>query len=141
MSSLGLTSCLLHYFLFTTPLPVCCITSSLLWCCCNVYRIQNLELLQEYGSTVWKNSNDLLVKLLNTSQQRLQEVRKQIQDINWQRKNEQIEAGTKLKNLEDRSVDRNFERTTSIIFGAEMLCIDIWIDGLFITELYNSYIK
>ncbi|KAF6037265.1 BCAS2 [Bugula neritina] len=75
-------------------------------------RIQNLELLQEYGSTVWKNSNDLLVKLLNTSQQRLQEVRKQIQDINWQRKNEQIEAGTKLKNLEDSwvgLVSKNYE--------------------------------
>ena len=68
------------------------------------YRIQNLELLQEYGGTVWKNSNELLVKLLNTAQEQLQQVRKSIQDVNWKRKNEQIEAGTKLKNLEDRSV-------------------------------------
>ena len=66
------------------------------------FRIQNLELLQEYGSTVWKNSNELLVKMLNSAQEQLQEIRKKIQDVNWQRKNEQIEAGTKLKNLEDR---------------------------------------
>ena len=28
--------------------------------------------------------------------------RKQIQEINWQRKNEQTQAGGKLKNLEER---------------------------------------
>lgn len=66
------------------------------------FSIQNLELLQEYGSTVWKGSNEILVRLLNTAQEQLQEIRKKIQDINWQRKNEQIEAGTKLKTLEDR---------------------------------------
>ena len=67
-----------------------------------LYSIQNLELLQEYGSTVWKGSNEILVRLLNTAQEQLQDIRKKIQDINWQRKNEQIEAGTKLKTLEDR---------------------------------------
>jgi len=61
-------------------------------------------LLSEYGSTSWKLNNELLVRLLEAAQGQLQEVRKQIQDVNWQRKNEQIEAGTKLKTLEDRSV-------------------------------------
>ena len=65
-------------------------------------RIQNLELLQEYGSTVWKTTNELLVRMLESAQSQLQEVRKKIQDINWQRKNEQVEAGTRLKSLEDR---------------------------------------
>ena len=71
------------------------------------YRIQNLELLQEYGSTVWKSTNEILVKMLEAAQNQLQDIRKRIQDINWQRKNEQIEAGTKMKNLEDRSVSRS----------------------------------
>ena len=51
---------------------------------------------------MWKGSNEILVRLLNTAQEQLQDIRKKIQDINWQRKNEQIEAGTKLKTLEDR---------------------------------------
>lgn len=86
----------MNYYIILITLPPC---SSIFILTC---RIQNLELLQEYGPTVWKSSNEILVRMLNTAQEQLQEVRKKIQDINWQRKNEQIEAGTKLKTLEDR---------------------------------------
>ncbi|XP_052819517.1 pre-mRNA-splicing factor SPF27-like [Mya arenaria] len=75
-------------------------------------RILNLELLQEYGSHSWKSYNETLVKLLESAQKQLAELKKKIQEINWQRKNEQSQAGGKLKDLENSwvgLVSKNYE--------------------------------
>ncbi|XP_045161716.1 pre-mRNA-splicing factor SPF27-like [Mercenaria mercenaria] len=75
-------------------------------------RILNLDLLQDYGSNAWKNYNDTLVKLLEQAQKQLADLKKKIQEINWQRKNEQTEAGAKLKDLENSwvgLVSKNYE--------------------------------
>lgn len=75
-------------------------------------RILNLELLQEYGSNSWKSYNDTLVKMMEQAQKQLAELKKKIQEINWQRKNEQSQAGSKLKELENSwvgLVSKNYE--------------------------------
>lgn len=75
-------------------------------------RILNLEMLQEYGSNAWKSYNDTLVKMLEQAQKQLAELKKKIQEINWQRKNEQSQAGSKLKELENSwvgLVSKNYE--------------------------------
>ncbi|KAL4220943.1 Pre-mRNA-splicing factor SPF27 [Mactra antiquata] len=75
-------------------------------------RILNLELLQEYGSNAWKCYNEILVKMLEQAQKQLAELKKKIQEINWQRKSEQSEAGGKLKDLENSwvgLVSKNYE--------------------------------
>ncbi|CAI9720718.1 pre-mRNA-splicing factor SPF27-like [Octopus vulgaris] len=75
-------------------------------------RILNLELMAEHGCNAWKKYNTLLVQIVEQCQKQLQDIKKQIQDINWQRKNEQTEAGGKLKDLESQwvgLVSKNYE--------------------------------
>ncbi|XP_013786633.2 pre-mRNA-splicing factor SPF27-like, partial [Limulus polyphemus] len=76
------------------------------------YRIANLELMSKYGCEAWKMYNSLLVQLLHQAQKQLQDLRKQIQEVNWERKSSQKAAGEKLRNL-DASwvglVSKNYE--------------------------------
>lgn len=75
-------------------------------------RILNLELMSEYGANAWKTYNTVLVQMVEQGQKQLQDIKKKIQDINWQRKNEQTEAGAKLKELENQwvgLVSKNYE--------------------------------
>ncbi|XP_050410512.1 pre-mRNA-splicing factor SPF27 [Patella vulgata] len=75
-------------------------------------RILNLEIMSEYGSNAWKSYNSVLAKMVENAQKQLQDLRKKIQEINWQRKNEQSQAGGKLKELETRwvgLVSKNYE--------------------------------
>ncbi|KAK3580907.1 hypothetical protein CHS0354_008197 [Potamilus streckersoni] len=75
-------------------------------------RILNLELISEYGANAWKTYNDTLVKMVEQCQKQLQELKKKIQEINWQRKNEQTQAGGQLKELEAKwvgLVSKNYE--------------------------------
>ncbi|OPL20931.1 hypothetical protein AM593_01136, partial [Mytilus galloprovincialis] len=60
-------------------------------------RILNLELLSEYGSNAWKSYNTMVEQ----ATKQLQELRKKIQEINWQRKNEQTQAGGKKIKVEN----------------------------------------
>ncbi|CAC5414966.1 BCAS2 [Mytilus coruscus] len=83
-------------------------------------RILNLELLSEYGSNAWKSYNTVLSQMVEQAQKQLQELRKKIQEINWQRKNEQTQAGGKLKELEESwvgLVSKNYE--------IERACVEI----------------
>ncbi|KAK2148718.1 hypothetical protein LSH36_486g03016 [Paralvinella palmiformis] len=83
-------------------------------------RIANLELMSQYGADSWKMYNDVLQKMVSSSQKQLVEIRKQIQDINWRRKGEQSEAGSKLKQLEESwvgLVSKNYE--------IERACVDL----------------
>lgn len=75
-------------------------------------RIENLELMQEFSCNAWKAYNELLVQMLQDAQKKLQSIKKEIQDINWARKNEQLTAGEKLRQLEAdwvNLVSKNYE--------------------------------
>lgn len=75
-------------------------------------RICNLELMVEYGCEAWKTYLETLVQLVTQAQKQLQSMRKQIQEINWQRKNMQTQGGEKLRQLEAQwvgLVSKNYE--------------------------------
>ena len=60
--------------------------------------------MSQYGADAWKMYNNTLVEMLKSAQKQLQDLKSKITEINWQRKNEQTDAGTKLRNLEERLV-------------------------------------
>merc|ERR1712156_1148127 len=69
-------------------------------------RIANLELMQEYGCDAWKIYNEVLQKLVTQLQERLKELKKQIQ------------VGEKLRQLESQwvgLVSKNFEIEQAIV--------------------------
>ncbi|KAL5292221.1 BCAS2 family protein [Megaselia abdita] len=75
-------------------------------------RVMNLELMLEYGCESWKAYLELFTALQAKAQNQLQEVKKMIQDINWQRKSTQTQVGEKLKELEAHwvmLVSKNYE--------------------------------
>ncbi|KAG8322405.1 pre-mRNA-splicing factor SPF27-like [Homalodisca vitripennis] len=75
-------------------------------------RICNLELMLEYGCEAWRSYLELLVKCVSSAQKQLQGLRKEIQEMNWQRKNMQMQGGEKLKKLESMwvgLVSKNYE--------------------------------
>uniref|UniRef100_A0A3P9KBC2 Pre-mRNA-splicing factor SPF27 n=1 Tax=Oryzias latipes TaxID=8090 RepID=A0A3P9KBC2_ORYLA len=65
-------------------------------------RIENLELMSHYGTNAWKVYNDNLAFMIELAQKELHKFRKKIQDLNWQRKNDQLAAGAKLRELESK---------------------------------------
>lgn len=75
-------------------------------------RISNLELMNCYGAEAWKVHNAFLSKLVDKSRNQLDELKKQIQEINLERKNNQVAAGEKIKILEEdwvSLVSKNYE--------------------------------
>ncbi|KFM61881.1 Pre-mRNA-splicing factor SPF27, partial [Stegodyphus mimosarum] len=75
-------------------------------------RICNLELMCIYGCEAWKSCNTVLMQMVNQAQKQLQDLRKKILEVNWQRKNSQNTAGEKLRNLESSwvgLVSKNYE--------------------------------
>jgi len=81
-------------------------------------RILNLELMLEYGGQSWKIYNDVLQDLLNRVQSQLNDVKKEIQEVNWARKNQQTQVGDKLKQLESDwvgLVSKNYEIEQAIL--------------------------
>lgn len=63
-------------------------------------RVMNLELMLEYGCESWKAYLELFIALQAKAQNQLQDVKKMMQDINWQRKSTQTQVGEKFKELE-----------------------------------------
>uniref|UniRef100_H2Y9N7 Pre-mRNA-splicing factor SPF27 n=1 Tax=Ciona savignyi TaxID=51511 RepID=H2Y9N7_CIOSA len=81
-------------------------------------RIENLNLMVEHGTNAWKFYNEQLVAMLQAAQKHLQDIKKKIQDVNWERKNEQIQAGEKLRTLEANWVNlvsKNYEIEEAIL--------------------------
>ncbi|AWP09294.1 Pre-mRNA-splicing factor SPF27 [Scophthalmus maximus] len=81
-------------------------------------RIENLELMSQYGTNAWKFYNDNLAFMIEMAQKELQKFRKQIQDMNWQRKNDQLAGGAKLRELESNwvsLVSKNYEIERAIV--------------------------
>ncbi|GLH15526.1 Pre-mRNA-splicing factor SPF27 [Gryllus bimaculatus] len=75
-------------------------------------RICNLELMVEFGCEAWKSYLEVLVQLVTQAQKHLQQLRKLIQETNWQRKNMQTQGGDKLRQLEAswvQLVSKNYE--------------------------------
>ncbi|XP_781613.2 pre-mRNA-splicing factor SPF27 [Strongylocentrotus purpuratus] len=75
-------------------------------------RVINLELLQNYGSHAWRSHNDILVKMVEMAQHQVQDIKKQIQEVNWKRKNKQTASGPELTRLQESwasLVSKNFE--------------------------------
>uniref|UniRef100_A0A915IB80 Pre-mRNA-splicing factor SPF27 n=1 Tax=Romanomermis culicivorax TaxID=13658 RepID=A0A915IB80_ROMCU len=65
-------------------------------------RVANMDLMAEYGAEAWKVYNEILQRMLNQAQSQLNLVRKEIQEVNFDRKQKQMAAGEKLKKLEER---------------------------------------
>ena len=81
-------------------------------------RIANLELMQEFGNEAWKSSNEVLQDLVNRLQKQLKDLKKEIQEVNWSRKNKQTQVGDKLRNLETQwvgLVSKNYEIEQAIV--------------------------
>ncbi|VDN96114.1 unnamed protein product [Rodentolepis nana] len=81
-------------------------------------RLNNLELMTEFGSTAWKTYNEELEKILKKHEKELLEVRRKVQEINWQRKQEQTKAGEALTRLEEEWVSlvgKNYEIEQAIL--------------------------
>lgn len=80
-------------------------------------RLLNLELLQKYGCEAWKAGLEVLVGLNAKAQKDLTELKKEIQDVNWNRKNKQMQTGEQLNRLNNQwvtLVSRNFEIESAI---------------------------
>lgn len=75
-------------------------------------RVMNLELMLDYGCETWRVYLDVLTSMLAKAQKQLEGIKKEIQDVNWQRKDKQTEAGEKLRALETQwvmLVSKNYE--------------------------------
>ncbi|KAJ0036631.1 hypothetical protein NQD34_005308 [Periophthalmus magnuspinnatus] len=82
-------------------------------------RIENLEIMSQYGTNAWKSTmSNNLAFMIEIAQKELQKFRKQIQDLNWQRKNDQLTGGAKLRELESNwvsLVSKNYEIERAIV--------------------------
>lgn len=75
-------------------------------------RITNLDLMNTYGCEAWIAYNEVLTRMLKKLQNELEQLKKDLQEINWQRKRIQTSTGEKLNNLEIAwvgLVSKNFE--------------------------------
>ncbi|GFY78249.1 pre-mRNA-splicing factor SPF27 [Trichonephila inaurata madagascariensis] len=76
------------------------------------WRNKPHELMGVYGCETWKACNTVLVQMTNQAQKQLQDLKKKILEVNWQRKSSQNTAGEKLKDLESSwvgLVSKNYE--------------------------------
>merc|ERR1711994_1037911 len=81
-------------------------------------RIMNLDLMLDYGGESWKVYNEVLQDMLNKTQAQLAEVKKNIQETNWARKNQQTQVGERLKQLESNwvgLVSKNYEIEQAVL--------------------------
>lgn len=75
-------------------------------------RALNLELMTEYGCESWKAHLGIFTALQAKAQRQQQELKKDIQEANWQRKAKQTLTGEKLRSLEAQwvgLVSKNYE--------------------------------
>lgn len=67
-------------------------------------RALNLELMNKYGCETWKVALEAMIGMQAKAQKELQELKKEIQDVNWRRKSKQIQTGEKLNELNTKWV-------------------------------------
>ncbi|XP_062121485.1 pre-mRNA-splicing factor SPF27 isoform X2 [Drosophila sulfurigaster albostrigata] len=81
-------------------------------------RSLNLELMLDYGTEAWKSYLEVFTAMQAKAQIQLQQLKKDMQDVNWQRKQAQTQAGEKLRNLEAHwvlLVSKNYEIETECV--------------------------
>uniref|UniRef100_A0A1A9WY30 Pre-mRNA-splicing factor SPF27 n=1 Tax=Glossina brevipalpis TaxID=37001 RepID=A0A1A9WY30_9MUSC len=83
-------------------------------------RAMNLELMLDYGIEAWKAYLEIFVAMQAKAQTQLQHLKKEIQDVNWQRKQTQTQAGEKLRTLEE-----NWVSLVSKNYEIEQQCVEI----------------
>lgn len=66
---------------------------------------ENLSLLAEYGKNQWLIGNDQLEQKLKKIEEKIQDEKRQIDSINWERKTKQSESASTFEYLEDRWKD------------------------------------
>ena len=72
----------------------------------------------DYGCESWKQYNDILSDMATKSQNQLNKLKKEIQEVNWARKNQQTLVGEKLKQLETNwvgLVSKNYEIEQALV--------------------------
>lgn len=62
-------------------------------------RSLNLDLMNKYGTETWKVALEIMVGMSAKAQKELQDLKKEIQDVNWKRKSKQLQTGDKLNSL------------------------------------------
>lgn len=67
-------------------------------------RSLNLELMNKYGTETWKAALEVMVGMSVKAQKELQDLKKEIQDVNWRRKSKQLQTGDKLNLLNQQWV-------------------------------------
>lgn len=75
-------------------------------------RALNLELMLEYGCESWKAHLEIFAALQAKAQLLQQDLKKDVQDANWQRKSKQTLTGERLRSLEAQwvgLVSKNYE--------------------------------
>lgn len=81
-------------------------------------RSLNLELMLDYGTEAWKSYLEVFTAMQAKAQIQLQHIKKEMQDVNWQRKQAQTQAGEKLRALEAHwvlLVSKNYEIETECV--------------------------
>ncbi|XP_037721660.1 pre-mRNA-splicing factor SPF27 [Drosophila subpulchrella] len=81
-------------------------------------RSLNLELMLDYGTEAWKSYLEVFTAMQAKAQLQLQQLKKEIQDVNWQRKQAQTQAGERLRSLEAHwvlLVSKNYEIETECV--------------------------
>ena len=72
----------------------------------------------DYGCESWKQYNDVLQEMLQESQKQLAALKKDVQEVNWDRKNQQTAVGEKLRGLESGwvgLVSKNYEIEQALV--------------------------
>ncbi len=88
-------------------------------------RIANLELMLDYGCESWKQYNEVLQQMVRESQSQLAELKKDVQEVNWARKNQQTAVGEKLRGLEGGwvgLVSKNYEIEQALVRMEADMC-------------------
>lgn len=67
-------------------------------------RSLNLDLMNKYGVETWKVALEVMVGMSAKAQKDLQDLKKEIQDVNWRRKSKQLQTGDKLNSLNQQWV-------------------------------------
>lgn len=67
-------------------------------------RSLNLDLMNKYGTETWKVALEIMVGMSVKAQKDLQDLKKEIQDVNWKRKSKQLQTGDKLNSLNQQWV-------------------------------------
>lgn len=81
-------------------------------------RVANLDLLSQYGADNWRSHCEILQSMFEVQQRKHADIKRRIQEINWERKSDQKKAGVELQRLEESwigLVSKNYEIERAIV--------------------------